>query len=82
MDLSIMFEIASERIPGTAKYKVLKCVRLGLLDTDDIEDWDVRQLAKLYLRVLRLQRERYELKERSWQQRERRAEAFWRSLGC
>jgi hypothetical protein len=82
MDLAIMFEIASERIPGTAKYKVLKCVRLGLLDADDIENWDVWQLAKLYLRILRLQRERYELKERSWQRQERRAEVFWRSVGC
>ena len=82
MDLVIMFEIASERIPGTAKYKVLKYVRKGILDADDIENWDVWQLAKLYLRILRLQRERYELMERSRQRQERRAEAFWRSMGC
>jgi hypothetical protein len=82
MDLVIMFEIVSERIPGTAKYKVLKYVRKGILDPDDIENWDVWQLAKLYLRILRLQRERYELKERSWQRRQRQAEAFSHSMGC
>ncbi len=82
MDLVIIFEIVSERIPGTAKYKVLKYVRKGILDPDDIEDWDTWQLAKLYLRILRLQRDRYELKEQSWQRRERQAETFWRSMGC
>jgi len=82
MDLVILFEIVSERISGTGKYKVLKYVRQGILDADDIENWDMWQLAKLYLRILGLQRERYELLERSRQQRQRQAEAFWRSMGC
>jgi len=82
MDLVILFEMVSERISGTAKYKVLKYVRQGILDPDDIGNWDVWQLAKLYLRILGLQRERYELLERSRQRRERQAEAFWRSMGC
>jgi len=46
-DLAIMFGIISERIRGTAKYKVLKCVRKGILDPDDIEYWDMWYLAKL-----------------------------------
>jgi len=81
-DLTILFEIISERIRDTAKYKILKRVRLGLLDADDIENWDMGCLAKLYLRILRLQRQRYELKERSRQRRQQQAEAFWRSMGC
>ncbi len=44
-DLVIMFDIVRERIPGTAKYKVLKYVRQGILDADDIENWDVWQLT-------------------------------------
>ncbi len=82
MDLVIMFETISERICSTAKYKVLKYVRKGLLDPDDIENWDMWQLAKLYLRILRLQRQRYELLERSRQRRQQQAEVLWRSTGC
>ena len=81
-DLTIMFEIVADRVPGTAKYRVLKYVRMGVVDIDDIQDEDTWQLANVYLRILRLQRERYELKERSHQRRQRHAEMLWGSRGC
>ena len=81
-DLSIMFEIISERIGSTVKYKILKLVRLGRLDVDDIENWDMWQLAKVYMRILRLQRQRYELIERSRKRRGEKDETLWRSVGC
>ncbi len=77
-----MFEIIGERIHDTAKYKILKLVQLGILDPDDIENWDMWQLAKLYLRILRLQRERYDLKERSRHRQQRQIEVLWCSTGC
>lgn len=81
-DLVIMFEVFSERIPGATKYKILRLVKNGIIDVDDIEHWDTWQLAKLYMKILRIQRERYILKEKSRQRRQKQAEAIWRNKGC
>jgi hypothetical protein len=56
-DRVIMLRVLSDRIPGTAKYKILRLVRKRRLDTDDIKDWDTWQLAIGYVRAWRLRRE-------------------------
>ena len=62
----IMVEILVERVPGEAKYQVLKLVGQGQLDLDDIEDWDMHALARWHLRSLRLRREIQLLRTVSW----------------
>ncbi len=81
-DRVIGLRILSDRIPGTAKYRVLKLVRKGLLDTDDIKDFDMWQLAVGYVRAWRLRREIAKMRKKSQQQQEEKAEEFWASMGC
>jgi hypothetical protein len=77
-----LLRMISERIPGTAKYKILRLVKKGRLDTDDISDWDMWQLAVGYVRAWRLHREIEQMLKKSRQQQEEKAEAMWRSMGC
>jgi hypothetical protein len=70
-----MLSIVKERLPK-ARYKVLKYVKLGILDLDDIADEDMRGFARLYLRALRLQKQIAELREASWMRRKAKA-AKW-----
>ncbi|MBN1489905.1 MAG: hypothetical protein JXA69_08310 [Phycisphaerae bacterium] len=51
--------------------KVLKYLRMGVLGFDAIEDVETRQVGRLYLRALRLQKEIRELRDASWQRRRR-----------
>ena len=80
-DLVIMLSIVSERIPGRAKYKVLKLVRMGVIDIGDIADNQMYFLAEMYLRALRLRREIKELQELSRRRSEQKAQAWLDSLG-
>jgi len=80
-DLMIRISILNERIPGKAKYKVLRLAGKGIIDVEDISDWDVWQLAKLYMRALRLRKQVTELREASRRRKERRVEAWLDSLG-
>jgi hypothetical protein len=75
-DVVILVEIVNERIPGKAKYKVLKYVRMGWLELEDIASEDMRALAKLYLRALKLRRQISQIQERSWKRKLARARAF------
>lgn len=77
-----MLRMISERIPGTAKYKILQLVRKGRLDTDDIRDWDMWQLAVGYMRAWRFRHEIEQMLKRSRQKREKKAQEFWASMGC
>jgi hypothetical protein len=72
----------SDRIPGRAKWKILQLVRKGILDTDDIEDWDMWQLAVGYVRALRLRREIQRMLVKSRQKREQKAAEFWATRRC
>ncbi len=81
-DMVITCEMIGDRIPGRAKYQVLKLVRTGVLDTDDIAHEDMRRLALKYLEVLRLRQEIQELQERSRAKEEEKAAKLWASLGC
>ena len=75
-DVVILFEIVSDRIPGKAKYKVLKYVRMGWLELEDIASEDMQALAKLYLRALKLRQQISQIKERSWKRKLARVRAF------
>jgi hypothetical protein len=77
-----MLRMISARIPGRAKYKILWLVRKGRLDTDDISDWDMWQLAVGYLRAWRFRREIEQILARSRQKQEKQAQEFWASTGC
>lgn len=49
--------LLKERVPGTAKYLVLKYVRMGILDAEHVTDHDLRELVKLEARARQLQDE-------------------------
>ena len=80
-DLIIRFQIIKERIPGKAKYAVLRNVERGILDMGDIPDFDMYFLAELYLRIRRMQKEVERLRKVSRQKRLERQQKFWQSLG-
>jgi len=74
-DLLIRVSIVSERLPGKAKYLVLKYVRMGIIELDHIVSEDMLALARLYLRARKLQEEIAELQEASRARRRREAAA-------
>ena len=43
-----------ERVPGTAKYLVLKYVRMGILDVEHVTNHELRELVKLEARARQL----------------------------
>ena len=49
-DLVIMLQTINNRIPGRTKYKVLRYVRKGIIEPDNLEG-DLWQLAKLFLQA-------------------------------
>jgi hypothetical protein len=65
--LMIKMKILSERIKDIRKYKVLRLVGKGHLDADDIQNWDMWQLAVMYKRALRIRKNITRLEEKSWQ---------------
>ena len=46
--------LVKERVPGTAKYLVLKYVRMGILDVEHVVSHDLRELVKLEARARQL----------------------------
>lgn len=48
---------ASERVPGNAKYLVLKHVRMGILHADHVTDASLREVIRLQARAERLRQE-------------------------
>jgi len=76
----LTMEMISARIKTLAKYKVIEYVYNGILDLDHISDFDMRCLARRYLRARRLQGEIAELKEKSRRKQQERTEKFLASL--
>jgi hypothetical protein len=72
----IMFDIVKERLPGSAKHHVLKYLRSGVIDEEDIVNWDMWELAKLDERARLLQERIDKLREASKAKRERAAAAW------
>jgi hypothetical protein len=62
-DLTIRIGIVKERLPGKAKYLVLKYLRMGTMELDQVKDTDMLILARLYLRARRLRNEIRRLEE-------------------
>jgi hypothetical protein len=62
-DLTIRIGIVKERLPGKAKYLVLKYLRMGTMELDQVKDTDMLILARLYLRAKRLRHEIRRLEE-------------------
>lgn len=74
-------ETINDSIPGKHKYKLLRYVRHGIIDKDDIPDWDIWQLAVHYMRALKLRKEIAGLEELSRRRRERKYQKWLDSLG-
>jgi len=74
--VTIMIGIINERIPGSAKTKVLRLVLKGKLELEDIVHEDMRALAKWFLRAVRLRQQINQIKEQSWKRRQARVKAI------
>ncbi len=72
-DVLIMLGIVKERLPGKAKDLVLKHLKMGVIGLDHITNGDMLDVAQLYLKARRLQREIEELRDasRAWRGRQR-----------
>jgi len=75
-DVVIIMSIVSERLPGRAKYLVLKYLRMGLVELEHIVHPDMAALARLYLRAMRLREEVRLLEEASEARCRQRLERF------
>ena len=62
-DRRIMFDIVKDRIPGRAKWLILKHLRMGVLHREHIQDIDLIHLADLHRQILNIRREITELEE-------------------
>jgi len=71
-DLVIRIGIVKERLPGKAKYLVLKYLKMGVIELDQIGSFDMWCLARLYLRARRLRDEIGRLEKVSEARRQRR----------
>jgi len=80
-NLFIMFDIVKERVPGKAKYKVLKLLQLGIIDLGEIPSFDMYYLGELYLRSLRLQEQITKLVQGSWRKSQQKHQKWLDSLG-
>ena len=75
-DVLIIFSIVNERIKTKAKYLVLKYLKMGIIELEHVVNDDTRALARLFLRVRKMQKEIAELRGADRQRAERRAEVF------
>ena len=80
-DALIRLRSVNSRVKDRRKYLVLKHVRMGLLDLDQIVDDDMWNLARLDLRARKLRREIRELTEASQRRRQRQHEEAIARLG-
>jgi len=53
---------------------------MGIIELEHIVDNDMQALGRLYLRILRLRKEITELRQKSEQRRQQRAEALLEAL--
>jgi len=62
----IHLSIDNDRIPGKAKYQVLKYLRMGVIGLEHIADWDMWLLARRVLQARRLRREIRAVERAAW----------------
>lgn len=75
-DVLILLGIVKERLPGKAKYLVVKYLERGFIEIDDIVSEDMVALARLWLRAKRLEEEIAELHKVSRTRRQGKAMAW------
>lgn len=80
-DLLLLMDVSRQHVPGNAKYVVLKYLRMGIIDTDDIEDVDMLILARQYLQARRLQRTIWQLEHASYLRRQKATDEWIARLG-
>ena len=80
-NLVMMVQMINERIASKAKYQVLKYVQMGVLDLEEIADWDMQQLAEKYLRAVRLKQEITKFQKARRQKMVRQRQQWLDSLG-
>ena len=76
-DLLIMVSVVAERLPGKAKYLVLKYLKMGVVGLGHISNADMLALARLYLRVERLRGDIRQLETASEARERRRLERLF-----
>ena len=79
-DLKILISMLNDRVKDKAKGRILKYVRIGVIDVDDISNWDLWMLAKYYMRALWLQKQIRELREASRKKKEKQLQKLLDSL--
>ena len=75
-NLIIMIDTVRARIPGKAKYRVLKYVKNGSIELENISDFDMYCLAEMYLRALRMYAEIRRLEDASRARKAKRLKAW------
>jgi len=80
-DTCIMLSIIRDRLPRMAARQVVKWLRLGLLELEDIVNDDMRALAKLCMRAETLRKRIAGLQKRSQEREQRQLEAWLAALG-
>ncbi len=76
----LMFGLVRQRLPRKPVAIVLKDLRLGRIEVDDISNVEMWLLGRYFLRARRLQQEMVRLQEYSQRRRQRQAEAFFASM--
>ena len=75
----ILLGIVKERLPGKAKYLVLKYLRMGVIGPEDVVSEDMRAMAGLYEKARRMQREICDLEEVSRRRQDAKVKAWLES---
>jgi hypothetical protein len=75
-DVLLRFDIVKERLPGKARYLVVKYLEKGIIDFEDIVSEDMRALVRLLRQAMRLEEEIAELRKASHARRQRKAMAW------
>ena len=75
-DITIRIGLVKERLPGKAKYLVLKYLKMGMIELDDVANHDMWCFARLHLRARRLKDEIGRLQQVNEARRQRMLERF------
>jgi hypothetical protein len=76
-DVLMIFAMLNERVTKKVKYTLLKLVRIGRIEADQIKDWDMWQLARYYLRAYKLGQEVRKLRKYSRNSREQKLQKMF-----
>jgi len=75
-DLTIRIGLLKERLPGKAKYLVLRYLKMGIIELEHISNFDMWCLARLYVRTQRLRGQIWQLQQVSEARMRKRLERF------